>query len=114
MIGITTGRARIDTLASGPMAEAKLLVKSFDDLFLGDYSSEGDLGDVIRLGDLCGKTRHETTEATIENVGIAARLIERPEVRRAVQSAADSFIYGRNDGRKTAKIILEALGPRSS
>ncbi len=56
----------------------------------------------------------EAAAALAENVGIAYGLIERPEVWRAVQSAAESFAYGRNDGRKTAKIILEALGPRSA
>ena len=100
---------KIIEIIFGPMAEAKFLGKSFDDLFLGDYSSEADLGDVVRLGDLCGKARQETIEAITENVGIAEGLIERAEVWRAVQAAAQSFTYGRNDGRKTTKIILESL-----
>jgi len=99
---------KIIELILGPMAEAKALGKSFDDV-LGDYSSEGDLGDAFHLGYLSGKTLDETEEAIDENIGIAGRLIERPKVWRAVQSAAESFTYGRNDGRKTAKIILEAL-----
>jgi len=98
-------RGVIDQLAR----DSFFLGKSFDDLFLGDYSSEADLGDVVRLGDLCRKARQETTEAITENVGIAEGLIERPEVWRAVQAAAQSFTYGRNDGRKTTKIILESL-----
>jgi len=71
-------RGVIDQLAR----DSFFLGKSFDDLFLGDYSSEADLGDVVRLGDLC---------------------------RNAAQAAAQSFTYGRNDGRKTTKIILESL-----
>ncbi len=101
---------KIIELILGPMAEAKFLGKSFDDVF-GDYSSEDDFGDIARLGDLCGKTQREIAEAIVENIGIAEWLIERPEVWRAVQSAAESFTYGRNDGRKTVKIILEALRP---
>ena len=92
----------------GPMAEAKFLGKPVADVF-DDYSSEADLDDVRRLGDLCGKTLREAAEALAENVGIAYRLIERPEVWRAVQAAAQSFTYGYNDGRKTTKIILESL-----
>jgi hypothetical protein len=75
----------------GPMAEAKFLGKPFADVF-GDYSSEADLDDVRRLGDLCGKTQREAAAALAENVGIAYGLIERPEVWRAVQSAAGALL----------------------
>jgi hypothetical protein len=37
-----------------------------------------------RLGHLSGKTPEETGEAIDENIGIAGRLIERPEVWRAI------------------------------
>ncbi len=43
----------------GPMAEAKFLGKSFDDVFC-DYSSEADLNEVVRLGDLCGKPQQRS------------------------------------------------------
>jgi hypothetical protein len=99
---------KVIELILGPMAEAKFLGKSFDDVF-GDYGSEDDFDDIVRLGDLCGKTQREIAEAIVENIGIAERLIEHPKVWRAVQSAAESFTYGRNDGRKTTKIILDAL-----
>jgi len=92
----------------GPIAEAKFLGKPVADVF-DDYSSEADLDDVRRLGDLCGKTLREAAEALAKNVGIAYKLIERPEVWRAVQAVAQSFTYGRNDGRKTAMIIWETL-----
>jgi hypothetical protein len=92
----------------GPMAEAKFLGKPVADVF-DDYSSEADLDDVRRLDELCGKTLREAAEALAENVGIAYELIERPGMWRAVQAASQSFTYGRNDGRKTAKIILESL-----
>jgi hypothetical protein len=53
----------------GPMAEAKLLGKSFDDVF-GDYSSEDDFDEIVLLSDLCGKTQREIAEAVVESTGM--------------------------------------------
>jgi hypothetical protein len=94
----------------GPMAEATLVGRCYDDA-LGDYSSEADLADIVRSGDLCGKTRAETAEVINEAVGIAHHLMaEQPGVWPAILALADNLKFGRNDGREAAATIVKAMG----
>jgi hypothetical protein len=102
-------RARCIQTVFGPMAEAKLTGRSFDEVLRVD-GSKGDLGDLIYAGFIRGIAEEHFAEAASQQIEIAKRYIARPEVWRAILTLADKIKLGRMDGRVAAAIITRELG----
>jgi hypothetical protein len=101
-------RAKIIEVVFGPMAEAKLTGRSFDAVWSGD-GSEGDNGDLLNAGFICGIAEKRFWEAAGEIIDIAKQYIARPEVWGAILALADKMKPGRMNGRVAAAIITRAL-----
>jgi hypothetical protein len=107
-------QAKSIELIFGPMAEARLLSKPFDDVWNAD-TSEGDIFGLVSAGSLCGMSIDEIAEATSGNIQIVEGLLAtRPELWRAITALADTFTFGRNDGRKAVDIIMSVLSEQGS
>jgi hypothetical protein len=107
-------QAKSIELIFGPMAEAKLLSEPFDDVWNAD-TSECDMFGLVRAGSLCGMSADEIEEATRGNIQIVEGLLAtRPELWRAITALADTFTFGRNDGRKAVDIIMSVLSEQGS
>jgi hypothetical protein len=74
-------RAKTIEVVLGPMAEAKLTGKSFEDVFGGD-GSRGDSEDLIYYGFISGIAEERLAEVACEHIEIAKSHIARPEVWR--------------------------------
>lgn len=101
-------RAKSIVAIFGPMAEAKLTEKPFNELWNSLPAKDDTLG-LIRAGTLCGMTLEQIVTATTENVYIAEQQIARPEVWHAINALADNIKPGRMSGRKAAAIVVHAL-----
>jgi hypothetical protein len=92
----------------GPMAEAKLIERPFDQVW-NSKTSRDDALSLMRAGVLCGMTPEQIAASANENVSIADRSMGRPEVWRAIMTLADNMRPGRMSGRQAAAIIVRAL-----
>jgi hypothetical protein len=101
---------RAKTLSNilGPMAEATLLAKPFEEVW-NDYAAVEDRTNVAKEGILAGLTPQEIEAAVEEVTSCASQEIGRPEVWRAILAVADSLRRGCNPGRKIAAIITREL-----
>jgi hypothetical protein len=95
----------------GPMAEAKLLEKPFNDIWNNNPFKDDKLG-LMRAGVLCGMTPEQISIAASENANIAEQDMARPEVWRAITTLADNLKTGRMSGREAATIIMSVLETR--
>jgi len=95
----------------GPMAEARVTEKPFDEVW-DDYSSEADRRDMVRFCRLSGMTDEQFERAYAQNICIAEQHMDRPEVWRAILALANKLKPGRTSARVVAGIITRALaGP---
>jgi hypothetical protein len=102
-------RAKSIELISGPMAEAKLLSKSFEDVW-GAETSEGDRRGVIGAGFICGMNAAETYEESEKSIVIVEDLMTTlPGLWHAISTLANSLKFGYNDGRKAVDVIAATL-----
>lgn len=101
-------RAKSVAAIFGPMAEAKLVGKPFDEVW-NDYSAEADVKGVIRNGTFCGMTIDQISDATEDNIYIAEKSLAPPEVWRAILALASKLKPGRTSGRAAAGIITRTL-----
>jgi hypothetical protein len=92
----------------GPMAEAKLLERPFNEVWNNNPSKDDQRG-LIRAGTLCGMTREQIATAASQNVTIAEQDMARAEVWDAIITLADNLKPGRMSGREAAAIITRAL-----
>lgn len=92
----------------GPMAEAKLMGKSFDEVW-NEESSEADRRNMLRFCRLCGMAPKQIESAYAETIGTAEEYMGRPEVWRAILALADKLKPGRMKGRLAADTICRAL-----
>ena len=106
-------RAKCIETVFGPMAEAKLLGRSFDEVW-NEESSEADRRDMLRNCKLCGMIPKQVDSAYAETIGTAKEYMGRPEVWRAILALADKLKPGRMKGRVAAGIITRALTPSES
>jgi hypothetical protein len=92
-----------------PMAEAKLVGKPFEEVWIS-YSSESDLSDAVRYGLMCGMTPEQISEAAAENAHVAEQVMERPSTWVAILALAGMLKHGRMPGERVAKIVMRELG----
>jgi hypothetical protein len=102
-------RAKSIAIMFGPMAEARLLGKPFDEVW-NEYSSEGDVTDVVQYGLMCGMTTEQISAACDENAQFAERAMEPPVVWTAILALADRLVPGRRSGKVAAEIVTRVLG----
>ncbi len=101
-------RAKSIVAVFGPMAEAKLLERPFNEIWNNDPRKD-DARALIRAGVLCGLTPDQIAAATSENVSIAEQHMARSEVWLAINTLADNLKIGRMSGRQAAAIIGRVL-----
>ena len=101
-------RVRSIVAMFGPMAEAKLIEKPFNELWNSNACRDDALS-LMRAGVLCGMTPEQIAASANENVSIAEQNMARPEVWRAITTLADNMKPGRMSGRQAAAIIVRAL-----
>ena len=99
-------RVRSIVAMFGPMAEAKLIEKPFNDVW---NASRDDALGLMRAGVLCGMTPEQIAASSNDNVSIAEQNMARPDVWRAITALADNMRPGRMSGRQAAAIIVRAL-----
>jgi hypothetical protein len=92
----------------GPMAEAKLIERPFNELWNSNACRDDALS-LMRAGVLCGMTPEQIAASANETVAIAEQHMTRPEVWRAITTLADNMKPGRMSGRQAAAIIVRAL-----
>jgi hypothetical protein len=92
----------------GPMAEAKLVERPFNEVWNNNPSKDDQRG-LIRAGTLCGMTREQIATAAGQNVTIAEQHMSRSEVWDAIITLADNLKLGRMSGREAAALITRAL-----
>ena len=102
-------RAMSIVLMLGPMAEAKLVGRPFEEVW-NSYGSESDLSDAVRYGLMCGMTPEQIAAAVSENAQIAEQVMERPSTWAAILALAGRLKYGRTPGDVAAKIVMRGLG----
>jgi hypothetical protein len=95
----------------GPMAEARLVGKPFEEIW-NSYSSESDLSDAVRYGLMCSMTPEQIEVAVAENAHIAQQIMERPSTWAAILALAGRLKYGRTPGELAAQIVMRELGDR--
>jgi hypothetical protein len=102
-------RAKSIELIFGPMAEAKLLSKPFENVW-GAKTSEDDRKGVLRAGFICGMNVAEIEEETNKSMVIVENLMAtRPELRHAISALADTLKFGYNDGHTAVGVIAATL-----
>ena len=101
-------RVRSIVAMFGPMAEAKLIEKPFNEIWNTDACRDDALS-LMRAGVLCGMTPEQIAASANESVSIAEQNMARPEVWRAITALADNLKPGRMSGRQAAAIIVRAL-----
>jgi hypothetical protein len=106
-------RARSIVAIFGPMAEAKLIERPFNE-FWNNSPSKDDQRAVIRAGTLCGMTREQIASAASEIASICEQHMARSEVWHAITTLADNLKTGRMSGREAAAIITRALAAKSA
>jgi hypothetical protein len=100
-------RAKSIELILGPMAEAKLLNKPFEDVWNAEMS-EGDRRDVNRASYICGMNVDEIEEETKTSI-VENLMTTLPELWRAISALADTLKFGSNDGHKAVEVIAARL-----
>jgi hypothetical protein len=93
----------------GPMAEAKLIGKSFEEVW-NSYGSESDLSDAVRYGLMCGMTPEQIEAAAAENAHIAEQAMAMPSTWAAILAVAGKLKFGRTPGGVAARIAVRELG----
>jgi hypothetical protein len=101
-------RVRSIVAMFGPIAEAKLIERPFNEVWNSNTSRDDALG-VMRAGVLCGMSPDQIAASANDHVAIAEQHMARPEVWHAIMTLADSMRPGRMSGRQAAAIIVRAL-----
>lgn len=92
----------------GPMAEARLTGRSFDEVW-DDYSSEADLKDATRYGVLCGMTTEQIVATINQAIAVAEERMAIPQVWAAIRALAAKLKPGRTGGRRASNIVMRAM-----
>jgi hypothetical protein len=100
-------RAKSIELIFGPMAEARLIQKSFGDVWT-DATCEGDFQGIMHAGKLCGMTVDQIFESIDANISLAEQFVAPLMVWNAIMALARRLEYGRMSGRVAVATIRRA------
>jgi hypothetical protein len=92
----------------GPLAEANVTGKAFDEVF-NDYSSEHDMQGIAHEGTLIGMSTEQIEEAIAKALAVAEAHIAKPAVWRAILAVANKIHSGRTPGQVIVRAIEQAV-----
>ncbi|MGE5261275.1 MAG: hypothetical protein ACM3MH_10425, partial [Actinomycetota bacterium] len=101
-------RARCFDGVLGPVAEAKLTGRPFEDVWHG-YAAEGDRTAAIRFCLICGMTTDQVAETIDRAIAFAQEPVDIPAVWNAILAVAKELKRGRTSGRRAVRALMGAI-----